>query len=139
MASSTVEAVIAAPRDVVYRIFAEREGINPHLPLKVTLKKAGLSERDGVGAQYLLGRGPLGITEETTKLVPGERMEYKIVKGAPVKRHVGVILFRDTDSGTHVTYTMESEPSLPVPAKVLEIGLRTLINQFISAAKKAVR
>ncbi|OQS15615.1 MxaD family protein, partial [Nocardia donostiensis] len=34
---------------------------------------------------------------------------------------------------------MESEPSLPVPAKVLEIGLRGLINQMIGGVKKAVR
>jgi hypothetical protein len=34
---------------------------------------------------------------------------------------------------------MESEPSLPVPAKVLEVGLRQLITQFIKGAQKALR
>ncbi|CAM4484767.1 SRPBCC family protein [Nocardia ninae] len=139
MASTTVDAVIAAPRDVVYRLFADRESISPYLPIKVKLTKPGLTEREGVGAQHLLGVGPLGVTEEITKLVPGERMEYKIVKGAPVKRHVGVVTFTDADNGTRVSYTMESEPSLPVPAKVLEFGLKNLITQFIKAAQKAVR
>ncbi|MFF3226509.1 SRPBCC family protein [Nocardia suismassiliense] len=139
MASTTVDAVIAAPRDVVYRLFADRESISPYLPIKVKLTKPGLTEREGVGAQHLLGVGPLGVTEEITKLVPGERMEYKIVKGAPVKRHVGVVTFTDADNGTLVSYTMESEPSLPVPAKVLEFGLKNLITQFIKAAQKAVR
>ncbi|QBS44335.1 SRPBCC family protein [Nocardia sp. CS682] len=139
MASTTVDAVIAAPRDVVYRLFADRESISPYLPIKVKLTKPGLTEREGVGAQHLLGVGPLGVTEEITKLVPGERMEYKIVKGAPVKRHVGVVTFADADNGTRVSYTMESEPSLPVPAKVLEFGLKNLITQFIKAAQKAVR
>ncbi|MEV6432349.1 SRPBCC family protein [Nocardia sp. NPDC051463] len=139
MASTTVDAVIEAPREVVYRLFAERESISPYLPVQVKLTKPGLTEREGVGAQHLIGVGPLGVTEEITKLVPGERMEYKIVKGAPVKRHVGVVTFTDADNGTLVSYTMESEPSLPVPSKILELGLRNLISQFIRGAQKAVR
>ncbi|WP_406238293.1 SRPBCC family protein [Nocardia sp. NBC_01009] len=139
MASTTVDAVIAAPREVVYRLFAERESISPYLPVQIKLTKPGLTEREGVGAQHLIGVGPLGVTEEITKLVPGERLEYKIVKGAPVKRHVGVVTFTDAANGTLVSYTMESEPSLPVPSKILEFGLRNLISQFIRGAQKAVR
>ncbi|MEU2042343.1 SRPBCC family protein [Nocardia niwae] len=139
MASTTVDAVIAAPREVVYRLFADRESISPYIPVQVKLIKPGLTEREGVGAQHLIGLGPVGVTEEITKLVPGERMEYKIVKGAPVKRHVGIVTFADADNGTLVSYTMESDPSLPVPAKVLEFGLKNLIGQFIKGAQKAVR
>ncbi|MBF6340802.1 SRPBCC family protein [Nocardia abscessus] len=139
MASTTVDAVIAAPREVVYRLFADRESISPYVPVQVKLVKPGLTEREGVGAQHLIGLGPVGVTEEITKLVPGERMEYKIIKGAPVKRHVGIVTFADADNGTLVSYTMESDPSLPVPAKVLEFGLKNLIGQFIKGAQKAVR
>ncbi|MEV0298276.1 SRPBCC family protein [Nocardia sp. NPDC050710] len=138
MASSTVDAVIPAPREVVYRFFAERDGINPYLPVDFTLKKPGTPTPNGVGAQYQIGKAGVGFVEETTDLVPGERMEYKIIKGAPVKRHVGIITFTDADNGTLVSYTMESEPILPVPAKVLEFGLRNLINQFIKGAQKAL-
>ncbi|MEU1999459.1 MULTISPECIES: SRPBCC family protein [Nocardia] len=139
MASTTVDAVIAAPREVVYRLFADRESISPYIPVQVKLVKPGLTEREGVGAQHLIGLGPVGVTEEITNLVPGERMEYKIVKGAPVKRHVGIVTFADADNGTLVSYTMESDPSLPVPAKVLEFGLKNLIGTFIKGAQKAVR
>ncbi|MGV9823769.1 SRPBCC family protein [Nocardia xishanensis] len=140
MATSTVDAVIAAPRDAVYKFFTERDGINAHLPgVQFTLKKPGSPTPSGVGAQYVVGRGSIGFIEETTKLVPGERMEYKIVKGVPVKRHVGIVTFRDAEGGTLVSYTMESEPSLPVPAKAVEAGLRVLINQFIKGAQKAFR
>ncbi|MEV0246997.1 SRPBCC family protein [Nocardia sp. NPDC050712] len=141
MVTSTVQTVIAAPREVVYKFFTERDGIGPYLPVvNFTLKKPGTGAASGIGAQYLIGVGKLGITEETTQLVPNERMEYKIVAGAPVKRHVGTITFADADNNsTVVNYTMESEPSLPVPGKVLELGLRTLINQFLGGAKKALR
>ncbi|MEV6322808.1 SRPBCC family protein [Nocardia sp. NPDC051787] len=139
MASTTVDAVIAAPREIVYRLFADRESISPYLPVQVKLTKPGLTEREGVGAQHLIGVGPVGVTEEITKLVPGERMEYKIVKGAPVKRHVGIVTFADADNGTLVSYTMESDPMLPVPAKVVELGLKNLIGVFMKGARKAVR
>ncbi|MFE3446174.1 SRPBCC family protein [Nocardia sp. NPDC059180] len=140
MASTTVDTVIAAPREVVYRLFADRESMSPYLPVNIKLVKPGTTEREGVGAQHQIGVGPVGPTEEITKLVPGERMEYKIVKGAPVKRHVGIVTFADADNNsTRVSYTMESDPSLPVPAKALEAGLKVLISQFLNGAKKAVR
>lgn len=137
MPSSTVETVFDAPRDVVYRHFAERESVSPYLPIQVKLVRPG--DESGVGAQHSLGFGKVGITEEITKLVPGERMEYKVAKGAPVKRHVGIVTFADDPSGgTKIVYTMESEPSLPVPAPVLTAGLRALTNQLIGGIRKAV-
>ncbi|MBH0781181.1 SRPBCC family protein [Nocardia bovistercoris] len=138
MASTTVDVVIKAPREAVYKFFTERDGINPYVPVDFTLERPGAPTPSGVGAQYRIGKRGVGLLEETTNLVPGERMEYKIVKGAPVKRHVGIITFSDTADGTLVSYTMESEPTLPVPAKVLELGLKGLINQFIKGAQKAL-
>ncbi|MQY17734.1 SRPBCC family protein [Nocardia macrotermitis] len=138
MASTTIDTVIAAPRDVVYKLFTERDSLNGHLPIRFTLKKPGDTDRTGVGAQFLVGLGGVGITEETTALVPGERMEYKVVAGAPVRRHIGVITFADAPGGTLVSYRMESEPKIPVPDRITELALRGLINPFLSAAKKAV-
>ncbi|WP_227982820.1 SRPBCC family protein [Nocardia spumae] len=138
MASTTVDTVIPAPRDVVYKLFTERDSLNGYLPVRITLRKPGAPEASGVGARYLVGLGGIGVTEETTDLVPGERMEYRIVAGAPVKRHVGTITFADAPGGTLVSYRMESEPSLPVPDKATELFLRALISPFLKGAKKAV-
>ncbi len=138
MASTTVDTVISAPRDVVYQLFAERDSLNDHLPVRITLRKPGAPEASGVGAHYHVGLGGIGVTEETTALVPGERIEYRIIAGAPVKRHVGTITLADAPGGTLVSYRMESEPSLPVPDKATELFLRALIAPFLKAAKKAV-
>ncbi|WP_280382874.1 SRPBCC family protein [Nocardia wallacei] len=138
MASTTVDTVIPAPRDVVYKLFTERDSLNKYLPINFTLKQPGSPERTGVGARYLVGVAGVGVTEETTALVPGERMEYKIVAGAPVRSHTGTITFADAPGGTLVTYRMDSDPKLPVPAKLTELALKGLINPFLSAAKKAV-
>jgi uncharacterized protein YndB with AHSA1/START domain len=138
MASTTVDTIIPAPRDVVYTLFAERDSINPYLPINFTLRKPGSPEPTGVGAQYRVGIGGVGVTEETTVLVPGERMEYRIVAGAPVKRHVATITFADAaGGGTLVSYRMESEPKFPVPDRLTELALRGLISPLLAAARKA--
>jgi uncharacterized protein YndB with AHSA1/START domain len=138
MASTTIDTVILAPRDAVYRLFSDRDSLNGYLPIQFTLKKPGAQAPSGVGAQYLVGRGGVGITEETTELVPSERMEYRIVAGAPVKRHVGIITFDDAPGGgTLVSYRMASEPKIPVPDALTRLALRAPINLFLAAARKA--
>ncbi|WP_024803981.1 SRPBCC family protein [Nocardia sp. BMG51109] len=137
MASTTVDTVIPAPRDVVYKMFSERDSLNTHLLLSLTLKQPGSPEPAGVGARYVVGVGGIGVTEETTALVPGERVEYKIVAGAPVRSHTGTITFADAPGGTLVTYTMNSDPKVPVPERLTELVLKGLINPFLSAARKA--
>ncbi|MCM6778762.1 SRPBCC family protein [Nocardia sp. CDC159] len=139
MASTTVDAVIPAPREQVYKLFIERDSFNAYLPINFTLKRPGATERTGVGAQYKVGVGGFGITEETILLVPNERFQYKIVAGAPVKSHTGTVTFADAPGGgTLVSYTMESFPKLPVPERATELFLKGLISPFLSAARKAV-
>ncbi|MET8428690.1 SRPBCC family protein [Nocardia sp. NPDC059246] len=139
MASTTVDTVLPAPREVVYKLFTERDSLNAFLPIQISLKKPGIGSPSGVGAQYHLGLAGIGPTEETTELVPNERMVYRVIAGAPVKRHVGTISFSDAPGGTRVVYTMESEPSLPVPAQILEPGLRALTNALIGGVRKAIK
>lgn len=136
MAGYTVDTVIAAPREVVFDVFADRERNGEFLPVNTRLKTPGTTERQGVGAVHFLGFGNIGPCEQITALVPNERIEYKVVAGLPVKNHTGVITFADAPSGTRVVYTMESTPILPVPAPLLKLGLRFLIDQFVSGARK---
>ncbi|MFJ1461681.1 SRPBCC family protein [Nocardia wallacei] len=138
MASTTLDTVVPAPREVVYKLFTERDSLNGYLPVKFTLKQPGSPEPAGVGARYRVGLGGVGITEETTELVPNERMAYKIVAGAPVRSHTGTITFADAPGGgTLVTYRMDSDPKVPVPAALTQLLLKGLISPFLSAARKA--
>ena len=68
MASHTVNTVIAAPRDVVFGVFADRERNGEFLPISTRLVTPGASERQGVGAVHFLGVGPVGIHEQSTDL-----------------------------------------------------------------------
>lgn len=136
MPSYTAEKIIDAPREVVYAIFADRERNSDFLPVQFRLESPGESERQGVGAVHFLGVGKVGVREQITKLVPNERIEYRMIAGAPVKDHTGTITFADAGSGTKVTYTMDSTPSVPVPDAVLRLGLRGLIAGMLSGASK---
>lgn len=136
MHSYTVESVIPAPRDVVYDIFADRENNSDFLPISTKLTKPGATERQGVGAVHFLGLGPIGAREEITELVDGERIAYRVVGGLPVKNHTGLLEFSDAPDGTTVSYTMTSEPILPVPGFAVRAGLRLLIGQFISGVRR---
>ncbi|MBF4997011.1 SRPBCC family protein [Nocardia sp. BSTN01] len=136
---ATAEAVIAAPRQAVYEFFVDRERGNGQLPLGFTLVRPGGTERAGVGARYRFGIGKLGPVEETIELVPAQRMRYEVISGMPVRRHTGTISFADAPTGgTTVTYQMESEPSLPAPAALVEPALRLLITRFLRAADKTL-
>lgn len=136
MPSYTAEEIIDAPREVVYGLFADRENSGDFLPVHVRLVSPGDAERQGVGAVHFLGVGRVGVKEQITGLIAGERIEYRLIAGAPVKNHTGTIVFSDAGDGTRVVYTMDSTPSLPVPAGLLRLGLRGLIGSMISGVRK---
>lgn len=136
MTSYTADTVIDAPRDVVYSIFADRENNGDFLLVNTRLTTPGIDARQGVGAVHLLGFGNWGSSEEITRLVPNERLEYKVVGGIPVKKHTGSIALSDVDGGTRVIYTMDSTPSVPLPEFVTRGLLRVLVEQFVSGVRK---
>ncbi|MVU77182.1 SRPBCC family protein [Nocardia sp. ET3-3] len=138
LATTTVETVLPAPRDVVYKLFRERDGLDSVLPVRVSLVRPGADSPSGVGARYHLGLAGLGPTEETIELVPGRKMVYQVVAGLPVRRHVGTITFADAPSGTQVVYRIESEPRLRVPGPVLKLVLDRLITTMFDGARKAL-
>ncbi|MET9214647.1 MULTISPECIES: SRPBCC family protein [unclassified Nocardia] len=136
MPSNTVEAVVEAPRALVFEVFADRERSGEYLPLRVTLDQPGTRERQGVGAVHLLRLGPLGIREQIIELVPGERMVYRVVSGLPVRSHVGTIEFQEDPRGTKVRYTMESVPSLPVPGGLVRAILQRMTTTMVQGARR---
>jgi uncharacterized protein YndB with AHSA1/START domain len=64
MATHTLETAIDAPREIVFDVFADRERWREFMPLRVTLIEPGATERQGVGAVWGLGVGPIGSVRE---------------------------------------------------------------------------
>lgn len=140
MPTFTLDTVIDAPREMVYDIFADRERNGEFLPVQTRLVTPGTDERQGVGAVHFLGVGAVGVREQITELVPGQRIRYRIVGGiAPVREHTGTIVFSDADAGTRVQYTMASTPALPAPGFAVRLALRALVTAFVTGARKEAK
>lgn len=140
MATHTLETAIDAPREIVFDVFANRERWHEFMPLRVKLVEPGAAECHGVGAVWGLGVGSIGsVREQITQFVPHEAIAYEIVGGAPVRRHVGSITFADDPQGTLFSYTMESEPSVPLPRVILTLGLRLEIATMVRRGAHAAR
>ncbi|NKZ10829.1 SRPBCC family protein [Mycolicibacterium septicum DSM 44393] len=136
MARHTQETVINAPRHIVYDVFADRESSGEYLPFRTTLIRPGNTERQGVGAVHHISSGPFGIREEIVDLVPGERIQYRVVGGLPVRSHVGTITFTDHPQGTAVVYVMDSIPRVRVPASLVVRILRKTTSTIIEGARE---
>lgn len=140
MARYIEETVFEAPRNVVYQIFADREGYSEFLPFTVKLVRPGATERQGVGAVHRIGVGPVGVKEEIIELVDGERIQYRVVGGLPVRSHIGTITLTDHPRGTAVHYSMESTPLIPVPDAVMVWVLRQSMSSLVvGAGREAAR
>lgn len=136
MAQYIEETVFEAPRSTVYELLANREGYNDFLPFTVKLVRPGDTERQGVGAIHQIGVGPVGVKEQIVELVDGERIQYRVVAGLPVRSHVGTITLTDHPQGTTVRYSMESTPLIPVPDAVMVWILRKSMSSLVTGAQR---
>lgn len=129
------ETVFEAPRDIVYEVFADRERSGEYLPFTTELTREGHTERQGVGAVHRIGVGPVAVHEEIIDLVTDERIQYRVVRGLPVRTHVGTITFADHPSGTTVRYSMESTPLIPFPDSLMRLILRRSMTTIVEGAR----
>lgn len=140
MASYTLETVVDVPREDLYAVVADRENYCDFLWIRNSLSTAGQYERQGVGAVHYIGVGPVGVQEQTTKLVSGECLVYKIVDNALVDSHIGTITLADVGQGTRIRYTIDSTLTVRFPAAAHRFVLRCMITAFVKGAtRKAAR
>jgi uncharacterized protein YndB with AHSA1/START domain len=94
-------------------------------PFKVTRIKDGQGDVNGVGSVRKLSAFPLLPVEETvTQFQPNKLIEYKVTsKTAPIKDHLGVMLFESSNGGTRLHYTITFKGILPLIGPALKIGL----------------
>ncbi|MGH3726182.1 MAG: SRPBCC family protein [Mycobacterium sp.] len=136
MAQYVEETIFEASRNTVYQLLADREGYSEFLPFTTKLVRPGTAERQGVGAVHRIGVGPVGVKEEIVELVDGERIQYRVVGGLPVRSHVGTITLTDHPKGTAVHYSMESTPLIPVPDAVMVWVLRKSMSSLVVGARR---
>ena len=120
MPGYTVRREIRAPREVVFTVLTDHEGYTKLTPLHWTLERAGSPQRNGIGAVRAIRpsrRVPFAIREEVTEYDEPNRFAYKVISGAPVRSHVGMVILTETPTGTQVEYTMDAVPKVPLPTE----------------------
>lgn len=126
-----VQRDFSAPVDRLYAYLSEHENLAAIFPTRVERLRDGETERNGVGSVRKLSfNGLLPFEETVTEAIPNERIEYRITKGSPLRRHHGTMLFSATgESGSHLDYTINFGAVVPGLDVVIAAGLRRSISQ----------
>lgn len=114
---ATSIATVHASVDHVWEVLADHEGMSHWAPgLKVALRAAGTTDRNGVGAVRVIDApGPApSIVEEVVTFEPGHRLEYKALSGVPLKNYSGNVVLRALGGSTEITYTISADQRVPL-------------------------
>jgi uncharacterized protein YndB with AHSA1/START domain len=72
---------------------------------RVTLEKTGVPAPNGLGAVRKISTGPMSIYEEVVRWEEPHQMDYRLIRGLPLRDHLGEIRFKPTpEGGTLIEY-----------------------------------
>ena len=127
-----VERAIGAPREAVWRMLTDHEGLAAWSPAgRVELTRNGKRDSDGLGAVRRVSAMGLSVEEEVTAWAPPEHYEYRLLRGAPVRDHLGRVEVSGDERGCHVTWTIEFRPLVPGSGWALERVLARLLDSML--------
>jgi uncharacterized protein YndB with AHSA1/START domain len=116
---------VAASREKIWKLLADHEGMKKWAPVReVIRRRPGAPDPDGEGAIRTVRASGLAIDERITVFKPGERLEYTVVEGAPIRDHAGEVVLTPDGDGTRVTWTVRFRPLVPGTGWLLERMLR---------------
>lgn len=140
---ATATATVNAPLDKVWTVLADHEAMASWGPgMKVTLRKQGATERNGVGAvRSIKAPGPApAIVEEITRFEPDGVLGYKALSGVPFRNYGGEVALSPASGGnaTRIEWTLSADRRVPVAEQVaLKVVVSTLLRLLVRAVKKA--
>lgn len=118
--------IAATPEEVWPRI-TDHEGMPSWMPLRsVTLEREGAPDRDGIGARRVMRAAGPPIVEEVVAWDPPQSYEYTLVRGAPIRDHLGRVELVSRGDDTEVTWSVRFQPRIP--------GTGWLIGKLLGAA-----
>jgi uncharacterized protein YndB with AHSA1/START domain len=141
MPSFTLEKTVAAPPSTVFEVLADHRGYSAISPIRSsTLEREGDPAPNGVGAIRALKTVGPPLREEIVEFVPGERLVYRLLSGAPLRDHVGTVTLTERTGGTQVSYRIDTTPTIPVIGRAAMPIVKTAVRQlFDGIAKESER
>jgi uncharacterized protein YndB with AHSA1/START domain len=137
----TLEKTIAAPPSTVFEVLADHRGYSAISPIRSsTIEREGEPPPNGVGAIRVLKTLGPPLREEIVEFVPGERLVYKLLSGAPLRDHTGTVVLTERTDGTHASYRIDTTPTIPVIGRAAMPIVKTAVRQlFDGIAKESER
>ena len=123
---------VAAAPDRVFDFYTDHVGWERWAGVReVVLRQQGDPPPNGLGAIRVIRARGMAIEEEVTGFERPRRMSYRLVAGAPVRDHEGVVRFEPDGAGTRVTWSIRFRPLVPgtgwLLRRMLEGGLRDVL------------
>lgn len=115
MATLDFSRTIAAPPELVFEVATDHRAMPSFTRFRsVGLERQGEPAPNGLGAIRVLRLVGPPVREEVTIYEPPRRFAYRMLSGAPVRDHVGTIELTPVESGTRMSYVLETTPDVPV-------------------------
>ena len=141
MPTFTLEKIVRAPPSTVFEVLTDHRGYSAISPIRSsTLEREGDPVPNGVGAIRVMKTLGPPLREEVMEFVPGERFVYRLLSGAPLRDHVGTVVLTEHTDGTHMSYRIDTTPTIPVIGRAAMPIVRMSVRQlFDGVAKEAER
>ena len=134
-----MEAQLPANPRAVWRLLADHEGMPRWMPLReVVRRRAGVPDPNGAGAVRTVKSRGFVFDEEIVGWKPGERLEYRIRSGAPLREHRGVVRLVAEDTGTRIVWVVGFRPWIPGTGALLERQVRGLLRAGLDGLARAL-
>ena len=119
------EQFFAAPQDRVFAWFARHENFSKLFPgqMKRLQPAPEGQDPDGKGARFEFRLLGLRLEETITEFDPPRRIEYRVLKGWPMRNHLSRLSFEPVEGGTQLEFVAEFDSVLPFAGNLLAATL----------------
>ncbi len=116
---------IAAPVTAVFEFLSIHENFAALFGSRCLRIRAGddPSEPNGLGSIRRIGPGSLSFDEKIVGFERPTRLAYTIVRGGPLKNHLGTIHLKETGRGTELDYLIRFDGKFPGAAALVQRAL----------------
>ncbi len=133
-----VERHIDAPIQSVWEVVTDHRGMNRWLVpgMKVRLEPEGVPAPNGVGAVRVIERAGFKGRERVVTFNPPHSLSYTVVSGIPVKDHLGIVVLKEENGGTHLVWTVRFAPRLWGMGNLMQLVLRNTLSRGLGRLSK---
>ena len=132
-----LEIHIDAPRERVWQILADHEGMPRWFPAReVIRRRPGVEHPNGVGARRVVRIAGLALEEVITAFKPAEHLEYSVVEGAPFGDHTADVILINEAGGTRVRWSARFRPLLPGTGWLVKSNIQKTLERALAGLKR---